>query len=231
MTACRGALRVLAVIAYVLIVVLLVVWFLVARFVMAVSTDTTYFGVDDTAVVAGRLVGVAIIAGCGVLFAVVVGAVAARRRRGGWLFLGIMTAAMCGYIILEAAMSWLSFTAELRGGSQSQPAPPATDMPPTRDAAYTEMQRMITASLAAVEDQRSAAGGGPLITDDVRISAELCNGEGNLLSADFTFVTGGPTAAEDILAVWDAAGYQPRSASQTDIRYSSTLPIAKNGAR
>lgn len=229
MTAVRRELHVVSVLGFFVALIAFGLWFLWSQLVISVSTDRMYFDPtdpDDLAVVAERVGRQTLTWGIILAVAVVVVVVSVRAHRGGWIWLGIVLAGMGVLVLIAASASWFSFTAEPHDDSQPPLTPAATGVP-TRDAAYTEMQRMITASLAAVRDQTNAFGGGPLTTDDVRISAESCNVEGTLLSADFTFFTEEPTAAEDILTVWDSAGYQPNGALQTDIRYSSLLPVAK----
>ncbi|MFT3797948.1 hypothetical protein [Microbacterium sp.] len=120
-------------------------------------------------------------------------------------------------------------------GPAASPAPIGPEPAPTADAlsydeARAEFDRMLDLTLSAVPSGPVDADGSVLLASDIDVTVGACNETGANNTAVFTLAArNGDNAAAltAILAAWDAAGYLPDRAMQTDIRYSPTLPIER----
>ena len=232
--------RIAAVLGYMLVVVVLLVWILWTMLVVWGSTDTTY--VSDTPEAwqrrlasAGVAVGrVSLIGGLVLVAAVVLAVVTARRDRVGWMSLGIVIGLCSVVVLFNAGVTWASFIPRVNAAMASferygTSTPPRFE-PPTRHDARVALDLMVGASLDAVVDPRDADGH-RLAMGDVSVTSSPCQGDryyGDVTQyADLTLRTADPNAAADILAAWDEAGYDDDHDGQDAVRYSDLLPIKR----
>lgn len=116
------------------------------------------------------------------------------------------------------------------------PAPPSpTPTPPAALSlrnAEESLRDMAGRSLVVAVQPVLDASGASIDLDAAQPVSVDCEEGGARLTRSLDFITGdNGRSLEQILALWDGAGYLPDRAMQQDIRYSETLPIERMSIR
>lgn len=207
--------------------------------------DSTRTGADEIATLTDAATG--LITMSTVLFAALlalalIAIVAALKRRMPWVVL----TGTCALLLLFAQLAVLGANTRLEeiaaratmladAPTPSTPAAPPSDPPAepiTVDDARAELTRMLTATFEASVSPVVTGDGAPATADSISPVASPCGDAGTRLTASVEFRTDDNAASlAAILTSWDDAGYAPDRAIQEDLRYSTTLPIARMSIR
>ena len=113
------------------------------------------------------------------------------------------------------------------------PASPSAPAPATAASVDDEMRELVGASFEAAAGTVLDASGAPLDVAALPLSSAPCTtapGTRHEMQLDFR-TDDNARSLDDILAVWDRAGYEQDRAMQEDIRYSEGRPVERMSIR
>ncbi|MFG6401140.1 hypothetical protein [Microbacterium sp. P04] len=150
---------------------------------------------------------------------------------GRWF--GVGCGALIAVVLLTVAVRGSTDPGELAATAPAEATEtPATSAPPSLGT--VEARASVAGMLAATLDATVSAAVDPrgrLVDPQTRPLARACEG-GTRFTVALDFRTSDNAGSvQNILAVWDVAGYSAGRGPQEDVRYSETLPIERMSLR